>query len=71
MGAINRLFDMLRRVKPPRGRVRPVDPTAALERARQAFRFRKPVLQTPEEQAGVRHRMEEELDAQRERRAHA
>jgi len=69
MGAIDRLFDVLRGVNPLRGRVRPVDPKAALERARQVFRLHKPVLQTPEEQAGVRHRMEAELDDQREHRA--
>jgi len=67
MGTISHLFDTLRGMNPLRRRELPEDTQFARERAR---RMSSPVLQTPEEQAGIRRHMEEELDAQRARRAH-
>lgn len=70
MLAMNRLFHMFRAAKPAENRARPDDPRAALERARALFKVPAPAFQTPEAQAGVRSRMEAELDEQREHRAH-
>jgi hypothetical protein len=63
MAAIDRLFDVFRR-----GRGSAV--TQADRKRGQEMRGH-PFTQTADEQAGTRHRMEAELDGQRERRAAA
>lgn len=69
MGVIDRLFDVWRGLNPLRGKERPEDPDVARERARRLSGTSQPALQTLGEQAGVRDRMEAELDSQRRRRA--
>jgi len=66
MVAMERLFDVFRH--PLRGRS-----SAATEADRERGQHMRghPFTQTADEQASTRHRMEAELDAQRERRAPA
>ena len=66
MVAMNRLLDVFRH--PLRGR----DSAVTLaDRERGQHMRGTPFTQTEDEQAGTRHRMEAELDAQRARRAQA
>lgn len=67
MGTIDRLFDVWRGVNPLRGRS---SAATEVDRERGQHMSGQPFTQTADEQAGTRHRMEAELDAQREHRAH-
>jgi hypothetical protein len=68
MSAMHRLSDLWRGVKPLPGKRRPADSDPTGERAQRFYGLGQPVLQSAEEQAGVRSRMVAELDAQRQRR---
>jgi hypothetical protein len=71
MGTIDRIFDIFRGVNPFRASQRPLQLGPAVARTGQAPASSAPVLQTPDERAAVRQRMEAELGEQRERRVHA
>jgi hypothetical protein len=66
MVAIERLFGLFRH--PRRGQE---SAEAQADRERGQHMRGRPFIQTADEQADTRHRMEAELDAQRERRAAA
>lgn len=71
MSIMNRFLDLWRGMNPLRGKPGPADPDIEGERARKLYGAGQPVLQSAEEQEGVRSRMVAELEAQREHRAQA
>jgi hypothetical protein len=68
MAALDRLFDVLRRLNPLRGRG---SAATQADRERGEHMRGQGFSQTADEQAGTRQRMEAELDSQREQRAAA
>jgi hypothetical protein len=68
MAALERLFDVLRRLNPLQGRDSAV---TQADRQRGENMRGQGFSQTADEQAGTRHRMEAELDSQRQQRAAA